>query len=552
MSKRKNSDTGFLLQGSILAMASIISRIIGLVYRMPLTAIIGKTGNDYYGTAYEIYNIILLISSYSIPLAVSKMVAARMAKGQAKDAYKVLKGSLLFAFVSGTIAMIVVFVGADFFTGTLLKTPLSAIALKVLAPTLLIVAVVGVFRGFFQGLNTMMPSAISQIAEQIMNAIVSVVAAYMLFSYGAKVGAVLGDKDAYAAAYGAAGGTTGTLVGALTALLVVVFVYMAYRRRFIRKVKQDRGRSKETFSEMMKILIMTIIPVLLSTTIYNISSIIDNGVFKNIAHMQGYSAKEISEWWGVFTGQYKVLINVPISIASAMAASCVPSLTAAYHSKDKEGVRFQIQSATRVIMVIAIPCAVGMAVLASPIMQLLFADSDPLSGQMMMLGAISVVFYSLSTLSNGLLQGIDQLKVPVKNAAIALVLHLLFLVVAMEFFHLHIFAVVLANAFYALCMCVLNGLAVARYSGAKQDIKKTYLTPAAAAAIMGVVVYGVYQLLYLLLKSNAISTVIAIIMGVVVYFVALLLMKGLTESEIKKFPKGNLLVNIAKKLHLLA
>ena len=160
----RKSDTGFLLQGTILAAASIISRIIGLVYRVPLTAIIGKTGNDFYGTAYEIYNIILLISSYSLPLAVSKLVAARMAKGQAKDAYRVLKGSLLFAGVSGTAAMAIVYFGADFFTGTLLKTPLSSIALKVLAPTLLIVAIVGVFRGFFQGLNTMMPSAISQIA----------------------------------------------------------------------------------------------------------------------------------------------------------------------------------------------------------------------------------------------------------------------------------------------------------------------------------------------------------------------------------------------------
>ena len=205
----RKSDTGFLLQGTILAAASIISRIIGLVYRVPLTAIIGKTGNDFYGTAYEIYNIILLISSYSLPLAVSKLVAARMAKGQAKDAYRVLKGSLLFAGVSGTAAMAIVYFGADFFTGTLLKTPLSSIALKVLAPTLLIVAIVGVFRGFFQGLNTMMPSAISQIAEQIMNAVVSVVAAWLLFSYGAKVGAVLGDEDAYAAAYGAAGGTAG-------------------------------------------------------------------------------------------------------------------------------------------------------------------------------------------------------------------------------------------------------------------------------------------------------------------------------------------------------
>ena len=529
----RKSDTGFLLQGTILAAASIISRIIGLVYRVPLTAIIGKTGNDFYGTAYEIYNIILLISSYSLPLAVSKLVAARMAKGQAKDAYRVLKGSLLFAGVSGTAAMAIVYFGADFFTGTLLKTPLSSIALKVLAPTLLIVAIVGVFRGFFQGLNTMMPSAISQIAEQIMNAVVSVVAAWLLFSYGA------------------AGGTAGTLAGAATALIFILFVFVTFRRRFLRKVRRDRTKVKEAFGTMMKVLILTTIPVLLSTTIYNISSIIDNGIFKNIAHLQGYDATQISEWWGVFTGQYKVLINVPVSIASAMSASCVPSLTAAFHAGEKKSVRTQIHSSTRFIMVIAIPCAVGMAVLAQPIMRLLFNDADPLSGQMMMAGAIAVVFYSLSTLSNGLLQGIDRLKVPVKNAAVALVLHIVFLVGCMLFFHLNIFAVVLANAFYALCMCVLNGLAVRRYSGTRQNLKTTYLVPIAASAVMGVAVFGSYRLLELLSGYNAVATIVSIIVGVAVYAVALLLMKGLTEEDLKRFPKGYLLVNIAKKLRLM-
>ena len=136
-------------------------------------------------------------------------------------------------------------------------------------------------------------------------------------------------------AYGAAGGTAGTLAGAATALIFILFVFVTFRRRFLRKVRRDRTKVKEAFGTMMKVLILTTIPVLLSTTIYNISSIIDNGIFKNIAHLQGYDATQISEWWGVFTGQYKVLINVPVSIASAMSASCVPSLTAAFHAGEK-------------------------------------------------------------------------------------------------------------------------------------------------------------------------------------------------------------------------
>ena len=548
--KRKN-DAGFLVQGSILAAASIISRIVGLLYRLPMTAIIGKRGNDFYGTAFELYNIILIISSFSIPLAVSKLVAGRMSQGQVKNAVKVLKGSLIFAFFSGGIAMGVVYFGADFLTGSLLRTPLSSVALRVLAPVLLIVAVVGVFRGFFQGLHTMVPSAISQIAEQIVNAIVSVIAAYILFDEGRRIGTVLGDADAYAAAYGAAGGTLGTAIGAVVALLIMVFVFLIYRGHLHQKMVRDHSKHIESYRELVGTLVMTIIPVLLSTTLYNISGIIDQGIFKNIAHLQGYSVKQVSEWWGVFTGQYKVLCNVPISIASAIAASSVPSLTAAFRKKNYDSVRNQIGLATRFVMLISFPCAVGMGVLGGPIMMLLFSDSDKTSMYIMAIGACSIIFYSLSTLSNGLLQGIDRMKVPVTNAAISLVLQVIFLYGAMWILDLHIYAVVLANAFYAFLMCILNGQAVIRYSEAKQDIHRTYVIPFEASVLMGVVVFMTYRLIHTMTHSNAVSCLFGIAFGGISYFVLILLMKGVTEAELKRLPKGSFMISVAKRLHLL-
>ena len=556
--RNRKSDASFLMQGSILAMASIISRIVGLIYRIPLTATIGDTGNDYYGTAYEIYNIILLISSYSIPLAVSKLVSARIAKGHVRDANKVLHGALLFAFISGGVASLIVYFGAEFFTGTLLKTPLSAIALKVLAPTLLVVALLGVFRGFFQGLGTMIPSAISQIGEQIVNAIVSVVAAKILFDYGKKVGGVLGNVHRYSAAYGAAGGTLGTSTGAAFALLFILFIYFAFRKVFNKMLKRDRHKHFESYVDVLPVLIMTIIPVLLSTTVYNISSIIDQGFFKNIATIQGYDADTISKYWGVFAGKYKVLINVPLAIASSMAASTVPSLTAAFHSNDMELVKKQINMANRFVMVIAFPCAVGLMVLASPIMQLLFNDSEKTTAMMLVVGGCSVVFYSLSTLSNGILQGIDRMTTPVKNAVIALVAHIILLFVLMELFHLHIYAVIIANAFYALLMCYLNQSAVLRYSGATLDVKKVVLAPLEASVIMGVVVYLVYHMLDAVFAlfmsaraSNFFGCVLSITLGIIVYFIALLLFRGLDEETILRFPGGNKLCNIAYSLHLL-
>lgn len=554
MGKSKRNGTNFLVQGSILAIASIISRVIGLIYRIPMTNIIGDVGNSYYGCAFDIYNIVLIISSYSLPLAVSKTVSASVAKGQFKTAYQVFKGALLFAFVSGMAAALIVFFGAEFFTATLLKTPYSVFALRILGPALVVVAVLGVLRGFFQGLGTMMPSAVSQIIEQIVNAIVSVWAAYVLFGYGKRLGAVLGDKENYAAAYGAAGGTLGTNLGSVAALLFVLFVFFAYMHVFKRRMRREKNVRVDSFSYTMKLLIVTIIPVLLSTAVYNISGVIDQGIFKNVALLQGYPEHDIDVWWGVFSGKYKLLINVPISIASAMAASSVPTLTASFAEKNMTAVRSQINAAMRFVMVIAFPCTVGLAVLGEPICRMLFpgtASTAPMAGMMMWVGAFAVVFYTMSTLSNGLLQGINQMKIPVVNAAISLVLHVILLVILMLFFRLNIYAVVIANMFFALLMCVLNARAIHKHSGYQQEFVKTFVIPLIASVIMGIVTFFTYKGSYALISSNIISTVLAAAVAVIVYAVLLLLLKGIGEEEILKFPKGALLVQIAKKLHLL-
>ncbi|MCI8326370.1 MAG: polysaccharide biosynthesis protein [Lachnospiraceae bacterium] len=550
MGDSRKRESSFLIQGSILAIASIISRIIGLLYRVPLTAIIGDKGNSYYSCAYEIYSMLLLISSYSLPMAVSKLVSAKAAKGDFKNAFRVFKGALLLAVCSGVIAMSVVFFGAEAIT-RLMKTPLSIFALRILAPALVVMAILGVMRGFFQGLGTMMPSAVSQIIEQIINAIISVWAAYMLASYGKKVGAVLGSGEDYAAAYGAAGGTLGTAMGAVFALLFSIFVFATYSSVYRRRVRQSRTKRTDRYSYIMILLMLTIVPVLLSTTVYNISSVIDQGVYKNIALRQGVESAKMDELWGIFSGKYKVLTNVPISIASAMAASCVPSLAAAHAKRDAKLVRSRINSSIRFIMVIAFPCAVGIGVLASPIMQLLFGDGGKVIENMLRIGAVSIVFYSLSTLSNGLLQGINRMRAPVKNALIALALHVVVLFICMYGFRLGIYSVVIANTFFAFVMCFLNASSLKRYTRYRQEILKTFLIPAISSGIMGVAVYFAYPFLHKFLKVNAVSTLISIVIGGLVYLILLFLLHGLKEEEVLSFPKGRILVRVLKKLHLL-
>jgi stage V sporulation protein B len=261
--------------------------------------------------------------------------------------------------------------------------------------------------------------------------------------------------------------------------------------------------------------------------------------------------QDVSVWWGIFSGKYRVLTNVPFSIASALAVSAVPALTAAFARRETRQVRKRIGLSLRFEMVVAFPCAVGLFVLASPIQQLLFRDSSDMAGMLLMLGSISVVFFAISTFSNAVLQAIDRMRIPVINALVALGVQTIVIIVCMLAFHMGIYSVVVANIVFSLLMCILNGRAVNRYSGFVPEIRKTYILPGIAAVIMGVVTKLIYLLLFRITGFNSIATIIAILAAILTYGVALLLTHALTEEEILSFPKGNLIVKVAKKVHLL-
>ncbi len=558
--RRKRKSANYLKQGGILAAASILVRIIGLLYRIPVTRIIGDDGNNFYSAAFEVYTIMLLISSYSIPLAVAKQMSARNALGEYRNAHRVFRGALFFSFLVGLVLSAVTFLGAGFFT-SILRTPESTFALRILAPAILILSVMGVFRGFFQGQNTMMPTAASQLAEQVINAIVSIGAAYLFVNMGTEIDAILGTTTA-SHAYGAGGSTLGTTAGALAALLFLLFVYGATRGGYMRRMRKDKSRHRESSSEILRVLVLTIIPVILSTAIYNVSGILDQIVYKALTPGLGMSPEDISASWGIFTGKFKTLTNVPIAIANALVSSTVPVLAMYMAERNYKETRRKIQTSTRFTMILAFPCAVGIGVLASPILYLLYGDTNPLSAGMLYAGAVSIVLYSLSTLSNGILQGINRMRTPVTHAAVALVLHLAALYVMLAKFDLGIYAVIHANSLFALLMCLLNGFAIRRYIGFRQEFVRTFLIPLICSAVMGGVVYGLYFVLDLLLPfadASVLARTVAtglklfpvIGIGAFVYFVLLLLLRGVTRKELLEFPKGATLLRVARRLRLM-
>lgn len=537
----KTSGKHIIKQGTILAAASVISRIIGMLYRSPMAAVIGDKGNGLYSFAFEIYSIALILSSYSMPLAVSKLLSARFAKKEYKNADKIYKFAYIFAAVSGMVMALILFFGA----GTIERLSGHeglALPLKVLAPTVFVVALAGTIRGFFQSRNTMMPTAVSQLAEQIINAIVSIVAAVILVRFAANEF----DK----ARYGAAGGTIGTLFGALSSLMFLIFLFVIYKPRMKKHLSHDKVGVTVSNEEVLKLIVATIVPVILSQTVYQSIGIVDGFMFGNL-----YKGSDSTALYGIYSSKYRLMVNVPNAISSALASSMIPSLVSLYTLKNFVEFRARLKTSVKFNMIIAFPCAFGISALSGMIMKLLFPTTDTvISGRMLMYGSVAVLFYALSTVTNAALQGMDRMRLPVRHAAISLLIHIPLMVILLKFTKLGAHALVIGNIIYPLIVCALNWASVARYANYRQEVKTTFIIPLLASSVMWIETFCLSRLMVKVLPvnyvTNALITIICIVNACLVYFIMLFVLKGVTREELKEFPMGGRMAKFADKLKI--
>lgn len=539
--KKTNS---FVLQAGILAAAGMIVKVIGLIYRSPLLSIIGLEGNNYYSAAINIYTIILLISSYSIPSAISKVIAQRLAFKEYRNAQKVFHCALLYVLIVGGIAAVFTYVAAPFLVS---KNPNATAALRVLAPTIFFSGFLGVLRGYFQAHSSMVHTSISQILEQIMNAVVSILAAYLLIRM------VSSQDTTTQAVYGSAGSAIGTGAGVLTGLLFMFGMYMLNRNYIHKRMTRDYSRHEESYGEIFKVIFTIVTPFILSTFIYNCSTVVNMYIYYYVMDYKQVDTVLYGNQYGIFSTQAVAVVNIPIAIASAMSSATIPSVSTTYARKEYARTREQVTKAIQMTMLVSIPAMVGMAVLARPIMQFIFPQKDSLDMASGLLATLSVtvVLYGLSTLTNAVLQGIGRVNTPVIHAVIALVIQVAGLMAILMFTDLDTYALACANIIYSLVMCLLNQWSVHKHLKYKIDYVKIFLKPGAAALVMGIVAFGVYHGLYLLIPVSRLVLLIAIGIAVCVYFAVLLLIGGVSESELKAFPKGMMLVHYAKKFHLL-
>ncbi len=535
----------FVFQAGILAAAGMLVKVIGLLYRSPLLSIIGIEGNGYYNAAINIYTIILLISSYSIPSAISKVIAQRLAFKEYRNAQRVFVCALLYVLVVGGAASVLTFVGAPFLVG---KNQNAVVALRVLSPTIFFSGFLGVLRGFFQAHGSMVHTSISQVIEQILNAAVSILAAKLLIGF-------VRDGDATTRAiYGSAGSALGTGAGVLIGLLFMFGMYRLNSGVIKRRVARDKSWHEESYKEIFKVIFTIVTPFILSTFIYNCTTVVNMTIYYHVMDYKKVDAILANNHYGIFSGLAVAVVNIPIAIASAMSSAIIPGVAASYVKGTVAQTRKQVTRAIQMTMLIAIPAAVGIAVLPRPIMQFIFPQKESLDIASGLLAALSVtvVLYSLSTLTNAVLQGIGKVNTPVIHASIALVIQMAGLVALLRYTDLDLYALAAANAIYSFVMCVLNHLSVRKHLEYRMDVVKLFLKPLFAAVIMGAAVFGVYHGLILLIPISRVVLLIAIGIGVCVYGAVLLLIGGVSREELLAFPRGYTLVHIAEKLHLLS
>lgn len=542
MGNKKNSNS-FVMQAGILAAAGIICRIIGILYRSPLAAVIGDEGNGYYSSAYEIYTIILLVSSYSIPSAISKVIAQRLALKEYRNAQKIFHCAIGYVVVVGGLASLFTFFGAGFLVGGN-----SIPVLRIFAPTIFFSGLLGVLRGYFQAHGTMVPTSFSQIVEQILNAVVSILAAFLLIK------AVSDSDTTTQAIYGASGSAIGTGSGVIIALLFMLGVFVLNKEYISRKVKRDRSSQLLTTGEVYKIIITMVTPVILSTFIYNFNTSLNLTIYTRIMeHVKGFTEAQAYTQYGLFSGKAKQISNIPIAIASAMSSAMIPGISGSFAQGDISGTNRRIGTAIKTTMFLSIPSAVGLTVLAKPVTLLLYPQKSSVDTVSYLLAAmsISIIFYALSTISNAVLQGIGKVNLPVINAAVALVIQTVVLVPLLLTTDLGLYTLVIATVLYSFLMCILNGISVKKELKYKQEIIKTFLLPGWAAVLMGAAAFGVYQGLYLLIHINVVCLAAAILVAVPIYFILTIKMGAVGRKDLLALPKGALFVRIAEKCRLI-
>lgn len=526
----------FLKGALILTFAGVLVKIIGSVNRILLSRLLGGEGIGLYQMAYPIYLLALSISSAGIPVAISIIVAEKVALSDFRGANRVFRISLALLSVTGIIFTFLLYFGAGWLIEhQFVRDARAYYAIVALAPAIFFVTVLSSYRGYFQGLQMMTPTAVSQIFEQLFRVVTMIFLAYYLLPLGLE--------------YAAAGASFGATPGSLAGLIVLIYFYYRQRDEFKRNMDMQPDIQQEKSSRIISRIVKLALPVSLANIMLPVVASIDLFIVPARLEVAGYTVTQATELFGYLTGMAVALINLPTILTASLAASLVPAISEAFTLSNHQRIYQRTAMAMRIANLITIPSFVGMYLLATPISQMLYGT--PNAGVPIGILSVGIVLLGIHQVSTGVLQGLGHTTIPLLNMVVAAIVKIVMSWTLTAMPSLGIQGAAWAtNADFGVA-ALLNMYFVYRYVGFSIDIKDTLKT-ILATIVMGGVVLLVYDAMMLKTFQNTMATLISISIGGIVYGMALLSLGGIRQRDIEKIPKiGGFLTKTLIKLGLL-
>ena len=527
-----NKKQNFLQGTALLAMATAIVKIIGAIYKIPLNAIIGKQGFSYYSTAYEIYNVLLMISTAGLPVAMSRMISQANSLGHTnriRRVYSTARGIFLTLGIAGSLLM-------TLFCRQLAQfqnQPDAWAAIGALGPCVLLICVMSTFRGFFQGQGNMLPTSVSQVLEAVVKLIVGMLAALVLLKTTGQVSLAAG------------GAILGVTVSCLASS---AYLFSRFRKAF--GALEPSSEEPDSYSKTAKDLLAIAIPITIGSAGLQILTMLETKIYMGQLLGLGFAQMEADSMKGIYN-MSQTIYNMPCAFITPITISIIPAITSYLTLLDHKGARATEESAARVTGLICMPCAFGLATLAGPVTALLggYSGADlTLSTTLMTIMGFNIMFNAVVLLTNAMMQAHGHAVVPVVNMFISGILRLFVVYMLTGNPNIGIVGTPIGAMICFLCIAVLNVFSMRRVLQDPPAIVKNLIRPFAAAAVMGICVYGALTLLKMLgITSRLILCGLPICVGVVVYVVMVVLLKAITREDCLLLPKGN---KIAKLLHL--
>ncbi len=544
--------TTFVKGAALLAAAGLICKLIGVFFRIFAVRIVGEPGMKYYELIYPTYSWLLIISSSGIPTAISRMVAERAAVGNHDGARRVFRRSLLLLFLIGAVTSALMFFGAGWIGETVLNGGEGAkYSMMALAPALLFVSLICAYRGYLQGLQRMTGTSISQFAEQVFKFIFGLLLAGYLYNRYEGTG--------FANAAGAAGLLLGVTISEILALAVMMLFYARTKGQYPALI-EDPNPHERVIGPMLAIAI----PITLGASILPIANFLDSVMITRLLQSIGEPFTAVlSNDFTVADLNYQALctyvrsvINLPATLTVGISMSLVPAISASRVQKDTNGVRQLSLLSLKIAMAIGLPCAVGLSVLAGPIIKLLYSrvtpDAYAIAVPLMRVAAFTVIFISLVQTATGALQGVGKQRLPVWFLLIGGITKVLVNIICIPIGSINILGAVFSNLACFGIAGILDTIALLRITGAKVNVSDTFLKPALASVVMGGGAWGVHRLLSRLSVFQSgwmasAATVLAIVIAVVIYMIMMLVLGMFTGEELAYIPGGRKLARFARR-----